>query len=460
MAATAALKKGTDLFSGAGVAGAYARHLLDDLDLAHARAIEPSDEHPALSWASSGLMQLTGRADGPPQRCPVPLAACADGVLAALASLALADAFAGLRGSQLLGERAAITGATRNGSISPGGSCRLLECADGWIALNLAREDDVSLVPAWLERDVEPQWDAIIIAVRERGARELVERGRELGLAVALDEVPPAPDSWFSASSPRKRGSMDDRLRGHDEVRVVDLSSLWAGPLCGHLLQRMGADVIKVESTARPDGARAGPPAFFDLLNGGKASVALDFASRRGREQLRALISGADIVIEASRPRALRQLGIDAEEFVAANPGLTWLSITAHGRDPARENWIGYGDDAGVAAGLSRLMFEATGEHLIVGDAIGDPLTGLHAALAAWGTHLTGGGLVSLSLSGVVGHLINWGQTTHTSRFGDRPRYEGNGGLTPISLTPISRPRARLPQGIARPLGADTVVYS
>ena len=63
---------------------------------------------------------------------------------------------------------------------------------------------------------------------------------------------------------------------------MVDLSALWAGPLCGDLLARAGASVVKVESTQRPDGARRGSRAFFDLLNGRKRSVALDLRSREG----------------------------------------------------------------------------------------------------------------------------------------------------------------------------------
>ena len=80
----------------------YARRLLDDLGAAPLRAPSCTDEHPALAWARSGLMALTGAADGVPQLCPAPLTTCADGALAALASLAPTDAFDGLRGAQLL----------------------------------------------------------------------------------------------------------------------------------------------------------------------------------------------------------------------------------------------------------------------------------------------------------------------------------------------------------------------
>jgi crotonobetainyl-CoA:carnitine CoA-transferase CaiB-like acyl-CoA transferase len=111
---------------------------------------------------------------------------------------------------------------------------------------------------------------------------------------------------------------------------VVDLSSLWAGPLCSHLLQLAGARVIKVESSTRLDGARFGSRPFYDLLNSGKQSVALDLSTNSGRQQLQRLLWRADIVIEGSRPRALRQMGIDAEQLVCSVPGLTWVGISEY----------------------------------------------------------------------------------------------------------------------------------
>lgn len=347
--------------------------------------------------------------------------------------------------AQLLTERAAISGHVSRGAVSPGGTCRLLEAADGWIALNLARDDDWSLLPAWLERDVAADWDAVAAAVRWRDARELVERGRELGLAVALDPerpgaaagAPPARDERATTVAPVRRS-------GREAPRVIDLSSLWAGPLCGHLLHRLGAEVIKVESARRPDGARRGPSLFFDLLNAGKASVALDFATATGRAQLAALIESADIVIEASRPRALRQLGIDAEAICARRPRPVWVGITAYGRAPATANWIGYGDDVGVAAGFSAAARRATGARRIVGDAIADPLTGIRAARRAWQAWCAGaGGLLDVSLFATAAACLD-----------DSAAW----GLAPWStlLPHGAGPRVRRPEGVARPLGADT----
>ncbi len=432
------------------VAAAYAARLLDSLGLKPSPALRTPNQHPAIAWAASGLMELSGPADGAPQMCPVPLAACADGALTALASLAPQTDLDGLRGAQLLAERAAIMGLRRSGPVSPGGACRLYQTADGWIALNLARQDDWSLLPAWLELAEIPTVAALPQLIAERRSQELVEQGRLLGLAVSADQPPHAGTSdWFSVIAEGK-----PRPPGKQRApRVVDLSSLWAGPLCSHLLQRLGAEVIKVESPARPDGARQGHPGFFDLLNAGKRCVAIDPRQESGREQLRALLASADIVIEGSRPRGLRQLGIDAEQLVRDSSGLSWIAISGHGRGEPQENWVAYGDDAAVVAGLSQLMFQATGQHLICGDAIADPLTGLHAALAAWASYLSGGGrLLSLALSGVVAHCIAF----------DLPGTEAALGERQLQWTALAHrsgvcpPRARPVTAAAHALGADT----
>lgn len=427
-------------------AAAYAKQLLRSLGAIPQRPLKLIDEHPALTWARSGLMSLTGIADGEPQMCPVPLAACADGALAALASLAPeAGALSGLRGSSFLVERAAFAGLSRRGDVSPGGACRLIEAADARLAINLARPEDWALLPAWLEAPAQT-WPEVIEIVSRSAADNLLERARWLGLAVARSTLPEAPRSWFETlvEGPRRSGSR--------RPRVVDLSSLWAGPLCGRLLSLLGAEVVKVESLARPDGARSGPADFFDAMNAGKASVALDFSSAEGRAQLAALLDQADIVIEASRPRALRQLGIDAEACVREGRGLTWISLTGYGRRAPQDQWIAYGDDAGVAGGLSELLRISSGELLFCADAIADPLTGLHAVLAAWAVHCEGGGrLLSIALHDVV---------TQVACF-DRPDSERELRARAMQWQAMAQaqilaPLAQKPTSPARSLGADT----
>lgn len=428
------------------LAAIYAKRVLDCLSVKPHRAIVADDSHPALGWARSGLMSLTGFAEGEPLMCPLSITSCADGALAALASLAPTDALEGVSGAALLAERGAIAGHVRKGTTSPGGSCRLLQARDGQIALNLARDDDQAILPAWLEDDEVVDEASMIAAIQKTTMHDLVERGRLLGLAVAPVAPPPsATTPWHSVVHVGPRGTR------RAAPRVLDLSSLWAGPLCTHLLHRCGADVVKVESVQRPDGARRGPPQFFDLLNDGKRSVALDLSSEAGRKQLRALIAQADIVVEASRPRALRQMGIYAEKLIDQFPGLTWISLNGYGRNEPEENWIAYGDDAGVAAGLSYLMREVTGKAVIVGDAIADPLTGIHAALAAWVCHQKGGGrLLSLALTNVVRHCIQFDRSINVEASNQR-----QAEWTQLARGHVSEPQMRAARGKARELGAD-----
>ncbi len=381
--------------------------------------------------------------------CPVPLTSCAEGALAALAALAPQDVFSDLNGATLLTERAVLTGHARAGDVSPGGSCRLLETSDGAIALNLTREDDWALLPAWLRSERASTWTTIAEDVRRQTMHDLVEQGRLLGLAVCpVVPTPSRPVPWMQATHSGK-SAIQRRAR----PRVLDLSSLWAGPLCSYLLQHCGADVVKVESLQRPDGARNGPREFFDLLNAGKRSVALDLSAALGKAQLRQLIAKADIVIEASRPRALRQMGIHAETLIDENPGLTWVSLTGYGRGEPQENWIAYGDDAGVAAGLTWLMRQTTGQYLFVGDAIADPLTGLHAALAAWASYVEGGGrLLSLSLVDVVRHCVQFDLPKSSTALHDRMTE-----WSVLAHQPAASIRTmRRPHATAAALGADT----
>jgi crotonobetainyl-CoA:carnitine CoA-transferase CaiB-like acyl-CoA transferase len=162
-----------------------------------------------------------------------------------------------------------------------------------------------------------------------------------------------------------------------------------------------GIEVLKVESPDRPDGSRSGPAAFFDLINANKAGCALDLQRPRDRAAFERLLDGADIVLESARPRALEQLGYDAASWVEAGAGRLWVSITGYGRQAPQRDWIAFGDDAAIAAGLAWSPAAHSGppSPCFCGDAIADPLTALHAAAIVL-AHLRGGrgGLLELSL--------------------------------------------------------------
>lgn len=340
---------------------------------------------------------------------PIPLTGVANLWVAALARASGDARLAGIDGATLIGERAMLGEFRIPGSVSAGGGCRLYDARDGAVALNLARASDRELLPALFEIDTldSDDSDAVAAQIASHAAALLVERGRLMGLAIAAEheDTLPQPACTTLVEAPPvapRRGA----------PKVLDLSALWAGPLAGHLLWLAGAQVTKVESRTRPDAMRDGDDALFALLNQGKASVALDFHDLDGRRALLALIAQADIVIEAARPRALAQLGIDAEALVRAKPGQAWVTITGHGVEGAAADWIGFGDDCGVAGGLSAALRTASGRPGFVGDAIADPLTGIQAATVAWEAWRTGrGGRFGLSMRGVAAQALAEAQT-------------------------------------------------
>lgn len=282
----------------------------------------------------------------------------------------------------------------RPGLSSPNGACRLFRAADGWMAANLARAEDRALIPAWLGCDVGgAPWDEIARYAARHTRADLVEGAALLGLpAGAVGEV-----VRDSLETPRLRRG-DGRAAG-GRLQVVDLSALWAGPMCGAVLAAMGARVTRIESSRRPDPTRTSTPEFFRRLNGAKCDLSLDLAEARGQARLRDAVDGADILITSARPRAFEGLGLDPGDVFAANPGLVWVAVTAYGWSGAAASRVGFGDDTAAAGGLVR--WTAGGAPRFLGDAVADPVTGLAAAVGALQAIEAGGGfLVDISLAG------------------------------------------------------------
>jgi hypothetical protein len=355
-----------------------------------------SDVDVARLWSESGGQAVTQPDAAVPARLVATVAGVVDRLDGHGASL---DERFGGRGLGALAERAATLLFRRSGRTSCGGGSRLLMASDRWIAATLARPSDRALLPAWLGIDpgaayvvsnADP-WSEVARRVGERESSDLVETAGALGLACArLGEVVARPAVLrmpLGDAAPRD-------LQG---LRVVNLASLWAGPLVAHVLVRLGADVVCVESTGRPDGARA-TPHWFDAMHAGQRSVALDFRCEEGVASLTALLAAADVVIEGSRPRALEQLGISANDVVRSGPRV-WVSITGYGRDPATAMRVALGDDAAAAGGLVGW----TDGPVFVADAVADPLTGLVAADAIVDAVTNGGRwLVDVALARVA----------------------------------------------------------
>lgn len=373
----------------------------------------------ATNWGSSGLAYLTGLPDGPADFSRATVLARAHEVAAGLGRGWGIDVDA----AGLLTGRAALLGLSRGGRVSPGGATRLLAAADGWCALTLSRADDVGAVPALLRADdvAADPWPELRRWAAARAVSEIVERAALLDIPVAgLGEERAAPPLIRRIGAPAAPRSPRGLL-------VADLSSMWAGPLCGQLLARAGATVVKVESPRRPDGTRAGNRSFFDWMNGEKLCYGIDFDSQA--DELRELLAVSDIVIEGSRPAALARRGLGPDD-VGPRPGRIWLQITGYdGHRP------GFGDDAAVGGGLVGTSAEGP---VFCGDAIADPLTGLQAASAVAESLARGGGeSIRLSMAAVAA------------------TYAGLPLGPSVSPAPVAPPSAPPPAPPASGLGAD-----
>jgi hypothetical protein len=409
------------------------------------------EAHGLARWAASGLMALSGQPGGGPSVLASDLMSRIDALLSLLNQRCASVGSEHRYDIRLLTERATLSGLTRGGRESCNRSCRLIETRDGWVALNLPRDSDWQSLPALMGCYVEQgSWTEVISAARNVKTDELVAKGRLLGLPIAAAIVP-GTSTVGTPTFIASRGENAVRLgRVRDWEQspplVVDLSALWAGPLCGQILAACGARVIKVESIGRPDSIRQTSPEFFDLLNAGKESVALDFDSGADLERLGALIKRADLVISSARPRAFEQLDLAPEALMQSNPKLNWVAITAYGWHGESRNAVGFGDDVAVAAGLTSWC---DGQPSFIADAIADPLTGIAAAAAAIeaigsgradGAHI--GIMIDASLYASASYVATADVMTHDP--------------ADTKHLIVSEPQARPGNGRARAFGSDT----
>ncbi|MDA0365663.1 MAG: CoA transferase [Chloroflexi bacterium] len=181
---------------------------------------------------------------------------------------------------------------------------------------------------------------------------------------------------------------MVDELAG---VRVVDLSDDVAGAYAAKLLAGVGADVIKVEPPAGDPTRQIGPRVgdtldgsiLFAYLNTGKRGVVLDPADGAQLAQLRALIAGADLVIESGAPGAWRERGIDFDAMIEAHPALVVCSITPFGQDGSRAHWRATALTAFAAGGQMALCGEPDQPPLKTAGHQAHYQTGLHGFSAS-----------------------------------------------------------------------------
>ncbi|OBJ49973.1 CoA-transferase [Mycobacterium sp. 1423905.2] len=155
----------------------------------------------------------------------------------------------------------------------------------------------------------------------------------------------------IAAGAMRSTDAASSRRMPLAGLRVLDLTTFWAGPCCTHFLAMLGAEVIHVESTRHPDGTRliAGVPVteeqwwekspVFSALNTNKKGLTLDLQHTRGRELLRQLIASCDAIVENFTPRVLDQIGLDFAAVQSIRPDTILLRMPGFGLDgPWRDN--------------------------------------------------------------------------------------------------------------------------
>jgi crotonobetainyl-CoA:carnitine CoA-transferase CaiB-like acyl-CoA transferase len=188
------------------------------------------------------------------------------------------------------------------------------------------------------------------------------------------------------------------------DIRVLDLTMAWAGPMAVRLLADMGAEVVKVEGAAHMDRWRGGTlaqrgtarypdhdpgaepwnrNAFFNTQNRNKRTLALDLKQEEGKEILRRLVARADVVAENFSAGAMGRLGLDYPALKEIKPDIVMLSMPALGRTGPERDYIAHGPTVEELAGTTYLQ-GYRGECPLAsgGFAWGDPIAGMNGALA------------------------------------------------------------------------------
>ncbi len=172
-------------------------------------------------------------------------------------------------------------------------------------------------------------------------------------------------------------------------VRVLDVSTLFAGPLAAMFLGDFGADVIKVEHPRRPDAARGHGPQregvnlWWKTLGRNKRTVTLDLSQPDGADLLVGLAERADVLIENFRPGTLERWNLAPERLHAANPRLVVARVTAFGQVGPYAGRPGFGSLAEAMSGFAAITGEPDGPPTLPPFGLADGITALATSFAA-----------------------------------------------------------------------------
>ncbi|MGH9109656.1 MAG: CaiB/BaiF CoA transferase family protein [Acidimicrobiales bacterium] len=183
---------------------------------------------------------------------------------------------------------------------------------------------------------------------------------------------------------------MSDGMLPLDDVRVLELGQLLAGPFCGQLLGDFGAEVIKVEDPRAGDPMRQwgrhkpqGRSLWWPIVARNKKSVTCNLRVTEGQQLLRDLVGHADVLVENFRPGTLERWGLGYDELAAINPRLVLVRVSGFGQDGPYSPQAGFGSIGEAMGGLRFITGEPDRLPSRVGISLGDALAGTFAALGA-----------------------------------------------------------------------------
>jgi crotonobetainyl-CoA:carnitine CoA-transferase CaiB-like acyl-CoA transferase len=335
----------------------------------------------------------------------------------------------------------------------------LIRATDGWVyVMRIVPSDDLLVmidrpdlgeenlaadIPTW-HANIPRIFEAVAAWAKDKTVAEIVELGQLLrvavtpvldGAGVLADEQLAARDWWehegvvaypgqpykLSATPSARRGpapsvgehsgvrppagrssvapasAIDDPTDPPlDGLRIIEVTTNWAGPVAGRFLADLGADSVKVEWATRP-ATRAlfwvGPTQdmqrqphhramYFYEMNRNKRGVCIDLAKPDGRAAFLELVKTADVVLENNSARVMPNLGLGYDDLRAVNPSIIMVSMSGYGSDGPRRDWVAYGANIETTSSLTSITGYPDGQLSRTTLFYADPVSGNYAAVA------------------------------------------------------------------------------
>ena len=172
------------------------------------------------------------------------------------------------------------------------------------------------------------------------------------------------------------------------KLRVLDLGRYQAGPRCGLMFARMGAEVIKVESIAGDESRKNSPhvrgqSVYWVQYNSGKKSLALNLRSDEGKSILKGLVKVSDFFLQNFRPGTIEKMGFGYEELNKINPKIIMINVSAYGSDTYLKDRVGFDPIGQALAGMMMTNGVSDGPPVRTHFPLIDRITALHATIGA-----------------------------------------------------------------------------